>query len=51
MQQSYKFNLNASLIKLIYWRVFDAALGAGESDGRLVITLDNREQAPRDRLR
>jgi hypothetical protein len=27
MLQSYKFNLNASLIKLIYWRVFDAALG------------------------
>ena len=29
--------LKARLIKLIYWRVFDAALGAGESDERLAM--------------
>ena len=51
MLQSYKFKLNARLIKLIYWRVFDAALGVGESDERFAITLDNRVQAPRDCLR
>ena len=51
MPQSYKFMLNTRLINLIYWRVFDAALVVGESDGRFTITLNNREQAPKDHLR
>jgi hypothetical protein len=51
MLQSYKFKLNTRLIKLIYWRVFDAALVVGESDGRFTITLNNRDQPPRDLLR
>ena len=51
MLQSYKYKLNTRLIKLIYWRDIDAALGVGESDGRFTITLNNREQVPRDHLR
>jgi hypothetical protein len=39
MLQSYKFKLNARLIKLNYWCVFDVALGAGESDERLAMPL------------
>ncbi len=35
---------------LIYWRVFDAALGAAEAGERLAIALDRRDQAPKDHL-
>jgi len=51
MLQSYKFKLNTRLIKLIYWRDIDAALGVGESDGRFTITLNKSGQVPRDHLR